>query len=291
MSKYLLSVDIEGITGVNSRDFSSEQGRFYQLGCRYMTLDTNAVIAGIIHADPSAEILVRDAHGAGATNLNLELLHKEARVVRGWEAEQNMLTGLDKSFSGVFLIGYHAGGQNTEAVLGHTFCSFIESVSVNDLVLSEAGLAAFYAGYYDVPVALISGDDKAIKEAKEQLGNEEIIGVAVKESYGRTCVNSLSLEMARALLEKNAADATTKLQKNQLTPFKLKSEPANVEVRFYDVGVRASIFENLSRLLKVDSGYKFDRKQRSLTFIARDVIEVMQKLNLLLFLSYGIRSM
>lgn len=44
MNKYLISVDIEGITGVINRDFANKDGKYHQLGCDYMTSDVNAVV-------------------------------------------------------------------------------------------------------------------------------------------------------------------------------------------------------------------------------------------------------
>ena len=58
MNKYLISADIEGITGVVNKEFSKENGKFYPLGCRYMASDVNAVIQGILNADFDAEIVV-----------------------------------------------------------------------------------------------------------------------------------------------------------------------------------------------------------------------------------------
>jgi D-aminopeptidase len=54
MNKYLISVDIEGITGVINKQFAKKDGKYYQLGCSYMLNDVNAVVQGIVNADPDA---------------------------------------------------------------------------------------------------------------------------------------------------------------------------------------------------------------------------------------------
>lgn len=290
MNKYLISADIEGITGVANRGFSNDGGKYYQLGCRYMASDINAVVQGILNADSEAEILVRDAHGGSAVNIDLEQLHPKARLIQGWDAQQNMLTGLDRSFKGVFLVGYHAGGQNIKAVLGHTMCSLINYVKVNDKIVNETGLLALYAGYFDVPVAFISGDDCAVAEAQEQLGNN-IVGVAVKQSYGRGCTASLSLEQARVQLEKNAADAVVKLQQNHFLPFKASSTPIISEIKFYDTGVKVSVLQNLAEILVFDPAYGFNCQERTVVFSSDNVLAMLQRFSMLLFLVYGIRSL
>lgn len=289
MNKYLISADIEGITGVVNRSFSNDSGKCYQLGCRYMASDVNAVAQGILNADPEAEIVVRDAHGGSATNLNLELLHPKVRLIQGWDAQQNMLAGLDQSFKGVFLVGHHAGGQNIGAVLGHTMCSLINFVKINNKIVNETGLLALYAAHYNVPVAFISGDDCAVNEAREQLG-EDIVGVTVKRSLGRGCADSLSLEQARVLLEKKAAEAVAKLQQNYFSPFKV-STPVVAEIKFYDTGVRASVLQNLAEVLAFDATYEFSCKEHTVNFSSDNGLMMLQRFSMLLFLIYGIRSL
>lgn len=287
MSKYLISVDIEGITGVATKEFSKEGGRHYSLACKYMASDVNAVIQGILTVDDNAEILVRDAHGT-ASNLNLELLHPKAQVVQGWDAGQNMLTSLDESFSGVFLVGYHAGGQNLDAVLAHTMSSIVKTLKINGKVVNEAGLFAHYAGYYDVPVGFISGDNFTITEASEQISHE-LVGVITKQSYGRSCAASLSLELAKHKLRDGATIATIKFQQKALTPIKIAGT-VHLELGFYDSGVRVSAFRNLTKLLEHDSNYSFDLQNESLVFNSKNMIEAMQKLSLIFFVIYGIRG-
>ena len=90
MNKYLISADIEGITGVINKNFANKDGKYYQLGCEYMTSDVNAVVQGILDVDADAWIVVRDAH-EDAVNLNLEELHPKANLIQGWGSGQNML--------------------------------------------------------------------------------------------------------------------------------------------------------------------------------------------------------
>ncbi len=109
--KFMISVDIEGISGVATSDFSSIDARCYEPAKKLMCLNANAVIKGILKTDSKAQIIVRDAHGE-ATNLVFEDLHPAASLIQGWGNFFNMIQGIDNSFSGVFLVGYHAGGQN-----------------------------------------------------------------------------------------------------------------------------------------------------------------------------------
>lgn len=287
MNKYLVSVDIEGITGVISRDFANKNGKYYQLACNYMTSDVNAVIQGITSVDVDAEIVVRDAHGYDAVNLDLVKLHPQANLIQGWGSVQNMLAGLDNTFKGVFLVGYHAGGQNNKAVLGHTMHSIIHYVKVNGRLVNETGIFAMYAGYYQVPVVFISGDNCAVSEAREQLG--DVVGIVVKQSISRDSALSLSLNQTRELLEKGAAEAVSKLQQNKFSIFAV-TVPVTLEMGFYNIGFKVSILQSLAEMLSFDPNYKFNCAEFTLTFTSPNVLEALQRLNMIMFLIYGLNS-
>lgn len=286
MNKYLISVDIEGITGVINKNFAKKDGKYYRLGCSYMVSDVNAVVQGIVNADPDAWIVVRDAH-EDAVNLNLEELHPKANLIQGWGSVQNIVAGLDQTFKGVFLVGYHASGGNNKAVLGHTLHSCVHYIKINGKFVNETGIAAFYAGHYNVPVAFISGDDCAINESRQQLG--EVVGVVVKQSYARDCAISLPLEQTQLLLEKSAEDAVLKLKQKQFLVFKVES-PITLEIGFYNTGFRISIFQSLCEILSFDPAYKFNHEKLALIFSAESALEILQRLNMVMYLVYGINS-
>jgi D-amino peptidase len=70
---------------------------------------------------------------------------------------------------------------------------------------SEATLNAALAGFYDVPVLLITGDRATIQSAKAQM--PWITGVIVKESIGNYAVDSLSPQAAQDAIRDGAAEA------------------------------------------------------------------------------------
>lgn len=286
MNKYLISVDIEGISGVSGKTFATQGSKNYELARKYMHSDVNAVISGILKQDPESQIIVRDAHG-DAINLDLEKLHPRATLIQGWGSAMNMLEGLDKSFKGVFLVGYHAGGQNNEAVLGHTLSSKVHYLKVNSKLINEAGFAAICAGIYDVPIAFISGDDQAINEAINQF--ENAITVEVKKSLSRDSAVCLSLTETRKLLENGAEEATKKLQKTKISSYKLVL-PATLELVLYNTGYRISIFERLAKILHFDKVYQFDAERFAIKYSAKSALEMAERLNLILQLVYWLGS-
>jgi D-amino peptidase len=287
MNKYFISVDIEGITGVVDRHFADLSGRYHDLGRKYLISDVNAVISGILSEDPNAFILVRDAHG-DAVNIDLEKLNPRARLIQGWGNEVNMLSFLDQTFNGVFLVGYHAGGDNNQAVLGHTYSSVISSVKINGQKVNEAGIFCYYAGCFAVPVVFLSGDDQAVKESKQQFG-ERIITAEVKKSLARDSVLSLSLSEAAKLLSEKAALAVKGILKKEFQFFALSGK-INIEIGFYNLGYGISIFEKLFGTLGFDQNYVFDHEKLTVEYQSKDFLEGFSKLNLIAQLVYGLKK-
>jgi len=102
-------------------------------------------------------------------------------------------------------------------LLEHTMSGNITSVSINGIVLPEAGLNALIAGNYGVPVVFIAGDKAICNQAKELFGNVET--VAVKEGIGNAAL-SLHPEVARQAIREGVKKAV--LSRDQYKPFKLK---------------------------------------------------------------------
>ncbi len=282
MAKYFISADIEGITGVASKAFSmSTGGKHYELARRYMIHDVNAVVKGILSKDPNAYIVVRDAHG-DATNLDLERLHPKAHLLQGWGNCINMMSGLDKSFKAVFLVGYHAGGENNHAVLSHTFSSSLHEVKINGQFANEGTFAKIYADHFKVPVAFLSGDNHAVNEAKRWFQGATFC--TTKQSFGRDATLSKPLSLSAIDLEQSAGKAVETYK-----TIKLKNVhfPAKVTVKLYSTGYGVSIFENIKGVLEFDKNFKFNSKDFTVTYRAKNNLEIFNRFNLITNLIYG----
>jgi D-amino peptidase len=221
----------------------------------------------------------------------MEQVHPAASLYQGWGDKVNMLEGVDASYAGVFLVGYHAGGDNNESVLAHTFCSNVRYIKINGQTITETGLSAWYAGKdnIEVPIALVSGDNNTIREAKTQLVNlGPIIYVAVKESFARDAAISVSLPMAQKLLKDGAAQATTNLKQKLIKPFKVTT-PITVEISFYNIGYNVSIYQKLRKTLDFDGKYSFNNEQYTLAYKSNNSDEALATLNLVMQLIFGLR--
>jgi len=168
--KIYISADMEGVAGVVTGEQLSPAGFEYQRFREFMTQEVNAAIEGAVEAG-ATEIVVSDSHG-NAQNLLIEKLPKNTLVVRGFPRPLVMMQGIDATFDGTIFLGYHASTSNPEGVRAHTMSSArLADVRLNDKSMSEGGFNAAIAGHFNVPIIMVSGDDAAVKEVSELLGD------------------------------------------------------------------------------------------------------------------------
>ncbi|NYH42716.1 D-aminopeptidase [Micromonospora jinlongensis] len=186
--KALISVDLEGISGIVHPAETNPDRYDYERGRALMTAEANAAIAGVFDAESDAVVWVADAHGT-FRNLLPEDLDRRAHLVRGKPRPLGMLAGLDEQTDAVLFIGYHARAGAGPAVLAHTISDSILDVRVGGRSMGEIGLNAALAGHLVVPVVLLSGDDSACAEFSELVPSA--VTVAVKQSLGQAAAVAL----------------------------------------------------------------------------------------------------
>lgn len=223
----LISVDMEGISGIVHPTETNPDRYDYERGRELMTAEANAVIAGVLDAEPTAVVWVADAHGP-FRNLLPEELDRRAHLVRGKPRPLGMLGGLDEHTDAVMFVGYHARAGGGPAVLAHTMSDAILDVRVAGRPMGEIGLNAAMAGHFGVPVVLLSGDDTACAELRDLVPSA--VTVAVKHALGQNAAVVLHPEEAREHLRRAAAEAIT--QRALVSPLAIAG-PLDVEVDLY----------------------------------------------------------
>lgn len=257
-----ISADIEGIAGVASRD-ALAPGRFeYEQARDWMT---NAVIAASETAAElgAEEVVVSDSHGNGQ-NIRFERMPPYTQLVRSWPRPLGMMQGIEVGkYAGAFLIGYHAGATSIGGTLAHTMSGdLIHEVRLNGRVVSEAGISAAIAGHFDVPILMIAGDDVAVAETCNLLG--EMATARLKTSLGFLSTQSLSPAAADRCLRDGVRDAMKRVGKRD--PFILET-PLVVEIRLRT----RFVAEWLSYLDMVERVDAF-----TIRFKAKDIVEASQ---------------
>lgn len=213
--KVFISVDMEGLAGVATGSDVGANGPDYAHFRKVMAGETNAAIEGAAAAG-ATEFLVRDSHGAKQNLLPMDV-DPRARLLRGaTPGPKNMMEGIDGSFAAVIFLGYHARAGTPGGILAHTSNGNVIDFSINGVSMPEAGYNALVAGFYDVPVVFVAGDQAFVDQAREILGPVE--AVATKFSTAGS-VNSLSPVEAQRLIRLGVEKAVR--NPGQAKPYKL----------------------------------------------------------------------
>lgn len=207
--KVLISVDMEGITGVVTGEQLSPSGFEYQRFREIMTGEALAAIEGA-RAAGATEFVVADSHG-NMQNLLIDRFPAGVTIVRGSPRPLGMMQGIDSTVSAVMFVGYHASTTNSSGVRAHTMSSAtFAAVELNGRPQAESSLNAAVAGHFGVPVVMVSGDEDAVGEVRALLGDVE--GAVVKRSHGFHSATTLTPEAGQALIRAAARAAISRLR-------------------------------------------------------------------------------
>lgn len=257
--KILISVDMEGVAGAVTEQQLGPSGFEYERFREFMTNETLAAIEGAKLAG-ATEIVVADAHGNGQ-NILIDKLPADVMLIRSWPRKNHMVSGIDNTFDGVMLIGYHSSTTNMEGVRAHTFSSAkLTKVSINEKPVSEGIWAAMVTGHYNVPVILISGDNIATKETRDFVGDMEM--AVVKEAYGFHSAKSLTPAASCQVIKDASAKAVKRIK--DFKPYKV-STPVTLDVSFKNYRP-VELLSYLSIVKRTDS--------HTIRFIGDDMIKV-----------------
>ncbi len=205
-----VSVDLEGVNSIvhSSQTQPGEPG--YERAVQLMHQEANAVIQGAIAAGATS-VVVNDAHW-DMRNLRPELLHGPAVLITGWQKPFSMVSGINGRVDAAMFVGYHSRAGTARGVLSHTYrAQVFFDIKLNGQSVGETGLNAALAGWFDVPVALVSGDDAVCDEAGTLLGAVACVPVKTAVSrYSAVCrpqeeaLASLRQKSEQALLNKDS---------------------------------------------------------------------------------------
>jgi D-amino peptidase len=220
--KILISADMEGTAGVShwvqvtpaegrsGRDTSSVE---YERARLRMTQEVNAAAGGAFEAGATG-VIVADAHG-GKRNLIPDELDRRVRFVSGTDTDLGMMQAIDEEgIRAVFFTGYHAKAGTPGGPLAHTSTGWVHDVRVNGTSMGEYGMNAIIAGHFGVPVALVAGDDLAVAQTRELLG-DGVVGIVTKQGYSLSSAQHIAPEEARDRIRAGAAEALDRLDSLQ----------------------------------------------------------------------------
>lgn len=210
--RIVIMTDLEGVSGIV--DFSQvySTGKAYPQSRELLTAEVNAACEGALEAGAD-RILVVDGHGPGG--INAWNVHPKAL----YGGRVNAFWGFDlEPWDAIFLLGHHAMAGVEDGNLNHTYMSTtITGMTLNGRPVGEIGMNIYLAGWFNLPVVLISGDRAACREGADYV--PAIEQAIVKEGINQSCAVSHAPETARAIVREHAARALKR--KAEIRPVRL----------------------------------------------------------------------
>ena len=243
--KVFLAVDMEGSTGLERLEEIFRGLPGFDLFRQIMAGDANAVVQGAIEGG-ATEVVMSDSHGY-MCNIKPGDVMPGVRLLRGQlRREWCQMKGFDGTFDAVIMIGFHAKSGTTDAILAHTWITGFRDVRVNGQSVPEPSLNGYLAGAFGVPVVMLSGDDRAVEQARPVLG--DIHYAELKKSTGFFSGVHLPIDKSRELLKRTARDAVRAASK--IPPIKCEL-PVEIEIDLSpdpvnDPALGSAEFDNLS---------------------------------------------
>ena len=227
--KVYVTFDMEGTSGTAFRAQMSPDSSIpgaYQRALRFATDEVKAAIDGILGVDPNAEIFFNDAHAA-SMNIFFEELPESTKIVVGSAETMDEVLGLDDSFDALVCIGAHANETTADAVLCHVWG--VRELTFDRKPLTETDLDAALAGYYNVPLVAISGDEATVRAIQENM--PKVAAAVVKKGLGMYSAISLHPKKAQKLIKEAVIDGLKR--RKEIHPVTYKN-PITVEIDYRD---------------------------------------------------------
>ena len=252
--KVYLSVDMEGVAGVNHPTPTGRGDSRYPDAVELMIGEANAAIEGAFDGG-ATDVLVNDSHGS-MYNLRPAHLDRRARVLQGQKA-WSMVEGAgpDRGFGVALFVGYHARAGHPRGTIAHTYSGRPTASRLNGRLVGETGINAAVLGQWGVPVGLVAGDDALAEEVADWLPWAE--RVVVKEAAGGSSAASLHPEAARELICDGAVAAVRRAIAGELRPLEVE-RPVVIEVEYVN-GVTADFAAVVPGAVRFgDRGVRFE---------------------------------
>jgi D-amino peptidase len=212
--------DAEGVAGVCRQDQTDpKDAEMRQL----LTGEINAAVDGFLSGGAD-EVVVWDGHD-GSQTLSALTIHPKAKLLMG--AMGPTMT-MERGYVAVAFVGQHGRANSRGGVMAHSYSSLgIQKMLMNGKPVGEIETRAALAGWYGVPVIMLSGDQAAASDLREIAPNAEL--AVVKEGLGYYACLSMSAAAARDLIRDTARRAMQRV--GQIPAYKLEG-PVTIEVEY-----------------------------------------------------------
>jgi D-amino peptidase len=238
--KAFISVDLEGMPYVVILGHLNLKGTLYD-EARKIATKVTLIAAEELNKNGFDEIVIADSHGP-MVNLLVDDLPEYVEIIRGYPRPVSMVSGVEGCDVALFL-GYHAKFGTAKSSFDHTYSGgSINKVEVNGVQASEFLLNAYAAGDLNVPVILVAGEARLLKDDVE-LCAPWAETVALKHSLSRVSARSFSMLKIEKELKDAVRRAVANFKQNKVEIIKAQ-KPVKIGVTFL-----ASHFADVAELL------------------------------------------
>ena len=217
-----IMVDIEGISGIYTREQTKKDGLYFEEGRDLITAEVNACAAACKEAGVG-RVYVRDAHNNGSF-IRWDKLSPDVDFVVKGGAGYNVRFAGAEDCDGIILLGYHAMTGTKEAIISHTMDLehryFLNGTEIGEIAFD----AALATEQKSLPIIMVSGDDKACAEAARFL--PWVTTCEVKRGLDWEKGMLLSPAKAYALVREKTIEAIGRIKEAKLYPI---TTPVTVE--------------------------------------------------------------
>ena len=253
--KIYISVDMEGIGGICLTEqiqppaSNGDRRAMERLdeGRKLLVGEVNAAV-GALSDYGVDEVIVADRHN-DAFNFPMLDLDTKARYVMGYGSRMERFPFLDRGCDGMILLGYHAMAGTQGAVLEHTWdFDVYHSCLLNGFPFGEIGMDGLICGTFDVPVILVTGDDKACAEASSIFENVETC--EVKVALGRHSALMLHPATSRDHIRESVKRSVARIR--DFKPYKINA-PYEALITYKETTQAVAAQEKDDKTLRVDT--------------------------------------
>ncbi len=264
--KVFVITDMEGVDGVFNEElqcipFKSPR---WEESRRLLTEEINAAVEGLFGGGAS-DVVVWDGHWEGG-NLSVLDIDPRTRLLTGIPVSPTL--ELDTSYAALIFIGQHAMVGAQKGILCHFgYPEGFQNIWINDKLAGEIGNRTMLAGYFGIPVIMLSGDTAACKELHDLVPEAEC--AEVKSGVSRTAGFMLPHAAACALIREKARRAMERLP--EFKPYKVDG-PVEVKIEFTATGTPSSGTHSFQRGEGVEQ-----LNERTWVFHGKDLVDAMLK--------------
>ena len=202
--KIYVNTDLEGISGVYKWAQTYDTTTPLALQAREFFMGDLAAVVRGLRDGGATEVVVLDGHGNQAVIPHL--MAPGAKYITG-KPRPRGLYGLDETYAGTVLLGFHAMMGTPDGVLCHTQSSKTENrYWYNGVESGELAQDAAVAGHFGVPPIMVAGDEATCREAEKFFG-KACVTVALKKGIARESAMLYPLEETRKALYEGAKRA------------------------------------------------------------------------------------